>query len=65
MPKQATEKLNRAITEAIKQPEVAARFKDMGLEHVSMSPEEFRLYLVQGNREADRDHSRGKDHGGL
>ena len=47
MPKQATEKLNRAITEAIKQPEVAARFKDMGLEHVPMSPEEFRLYLVR------------------
>jgi tripartite-type tricarboxylate transporter receptor subunit TctC len=46
MPKEATEKLNRAITEAIKQPEVAARFRDMGLEHVPMSPEAFKTYLI-------------------
>jgi len=46
IPPEAVEKMNAAITQAIKEPENAKKFAEMGLEHVAMSPEELKQFIV-------------------
>lgn len=46
LPAEITNKLNAAITEAIKDPKVAERFKEMGLEHVAMTPDAFKAFIA-------------------
>jgi len=45
IPQEAIDKMNHAISEATKQPDVAARFKEMGLEHVDMTPAELQAFI--------------------
>lgn len=44
---QVIDKLNRALRDAMKQPDVAARFESMGAEAVGSSPEQLASHLAR------------------
>lgn len=46
-PKPVIDKLNRALRDAMKQPDVAARFESMGAEAVGSSPEQLASHLAR------------------
>ncbi|MDD2728969.1 tripartite tricarboxylate transporter substrate binding protein [Malikia sp.] len=46
-PKPVIDKLNRALRDAMKQPDVAARFESMGVEAVGSSPEQLASHLAR------------------
>jgi tripartite-type tricarboxylate transporter receptor subunit TctC len=46
-PPAIVEKLNAAITQALKDPQVRTKFTDLGAEPVSMSPSAFAKYLAE------------------
>ncbi|HZQ72605.1 MAG TPA: hypothetical protein VFB08_06790, partial [Burkholderiales bacterium] len=58
-------RLNRAVNDAVKAPDVVERMAGIGMEPLGTSPEQYRKNPARGKRAAGRSHPADRSPGGL